>query len=217
MSAQPSLKRPVRRNADLTAATTRRLLDVAREAFTRKGYAATNIDEIVTEAGVTRGALYHHFTDKKALFEAVVLEIQSEIGKRIEEIDRGEADLWTGLLLGCREFLLACTQPAVRQIVMLDGPSALGPELWRQADETHSTHLLRARLRLLIEQEVLVHVDPDILTALLNGALNDVALLIANSENPDKVFNEAWAVFETLISGLQRTAAVSSLDKLSAT
>lgn len=155
------------------------------------------------EAGVTRGALYHHFADKKTLFEAVFLELQGEIGRRIEKIDREADDPWTGLLLGCREFLSACTEPAVRRVVMLDGPSVLGPELWRQADETHSTHLLRTRLRLLVEQGVLVSVDPDILTALLNGSLNDVALLIANSENPGKVFDEACGTFETLVNGLK--------------
>ena len=188
----------------MTAATTRRLLDVAREAFTQKGYAAASIEQIVTEAGVTRGALYHHYKDKRALFEAVFIELQKEIGQRIEKAGRKQPDLWKELLLGCREFLLACTEPAIRQIVILDGPAVLGPEPWREADETHSTHLLRAHMRNLIKQEVLVRVDPDILTALLNGALNEAALLIAVSENPNKVYAAACITFERMIGGLKR-------------
>lgn len=197
-------KRSARSNAELTAATTRRLLNVAREAFTQKGYAAASIEQIVTEAGVTRGALYHHYKDKKALFEAVFIELQKEIGQRIAKSGRKQPDLWKGLLLGCREFLQACTEPAIRQIVILDGPAVLGPEPWREADETHSTHLLRAHLRILIQHEVLVRVDPDILTTLLNGALNEAALLIAASENPGKAFAAAWTTFEQMIGGLKR-------------
>lgn len=203
MNMKRPSKRTARHNVDMTASTTRRLIDVARDLFTRKGYVEASIDEIVNGAGLTRGALYHHFEDKKALFRAVFLELQGQIGKRIEIIDREEPDPWKGLLLGCREFLAACTEPAFQRVVMLDGPSVLGPESWRHADEVHSTHLLRARLRLLVEQNVLVSVDPDILTALLNGALNDAALMIAISERPDKLFDEASVIFEKLVSGLK--------------
>ena len=204
MTPARSAKPRVCSNAQLTAATTRRLLDVARRAFTKKGYAAASVEEIVLKAGVTRGALYHHFKDKKALFEAVFLELQREIGEQIQRVDRGEQDLWTGLLCGCREFLLACTQPDIRQIVILDGPAVLSPNTWRKADEAHSTYLLRARLRTLIERKMMVDISLDMLTALLNGALNDVALLVAASMTPEATFQEAYVAFETLVSGLKQ-------------
>ena len=191
--------------AEQTEITTRRLLDVGRELFALQGYADTKIEEIVLAVGLTRGALYHHYKNKEALFRAVFLELESEIGARVAQASSKESDDWGRFIAGCREFLRACLDPAIRQIVMLDAPAVLGMDSWRSADEEHSTYLLRESLAHLQTVGKIAEVDVDGLTALLNGALNDAALWIASSANSEAAFEQAARGFELLAKGL-RTA-----------
>lgn len=184
-------------------ATTRHLLDVAREAFTERGFAGTNVEAIAAAAGVTKGALYHHFSNKEALFRAVFLELQAEIGARIRKEDAVTPDPWEGLILGCRAFLAAAREPAVQRIVLQDAPSILGSDAWRAADEENSTYQLRDRLRHLSTLGYIGTIDPDMLTSMINGALNDAALLIADSSNPKRGLSLAYETLDALLKGVR--------------
>lgn len=192
-----------RTNLEQSEATTRRMLDIAQTLFTSKGYADTSVEEIVSLTGVTRGALYHHFKNKDALFEAVFLDLQRQVGERIAQAGSQSLDLWESLFLGCREFLAASAEPAIRRIVILDSPSVLGIDAWRSADEQSSTYQLRAGLRELSAAGEIGQLDPDMVTAMLNGALNDAALQIGASSEPEVAFRAACDTLRALLAGIR--------------
>lgn len=199
----PAAKPSRRTNAEHTAETIASLLAVSRDLFTSKGFAATSIEDIVHAAGLTRGALYHHFKGKEALFEALFFQLQREIGERIKQSDKTGLNPWQSLFVGCRAFLSACLEPDVQRIVILDAPGVLGMDVWRAADESNSTYLLRRRLKEMTSQGELVGLNPDVVTSLLNGALNDAALFIAHSPKPKVAFRQVCTAFEQLLNGLR--------------
>src|SRR6201991_538857 len=110
------------RRQQYSASTKRALVDVAEELFTESGYAATSLDAIVAGARVTKGALYHHFSGKQALFEAVFERVESNASKAIQKSLRGERDPWEKALLGLRAFLEVVREPTYRRVVILEGP-----------------------------------------------------------------------------------------------
>ena len=133
----------------------RRSCASARELFAQRGYAAVGTEEIVARAGVTRGALYHHFEDKRDLFRAVheglEAELVASIGARVEGIE----DPWELLVTGIRGFLDACSDDALRQISLLDAPAVLGWEEWREISARHSAGLVSFGLENAMERGVL--------------------------------------------------------------
>jgi AcrR family transcriptional regulator len=187
-----------------TEATTRKLIDIAREQFATQGYANTATEEIVRLAGVTRGALYHHFGSKEGLFRAVVESVQADIGARVDAAAGASGDAWGELIDGCRAFLMAALDPHARQIVLIDAPAVLGWEAWRAMDEANSMALLRASLAELVAAGILAPLPLDALTRLLSGAMNEAALWIANAPDPDAALDAAMSALEALLSGIRR-------------
>jgi AcrR family transcriptional regulator len=126
---------PRRTKAAQTEATTAALIGAARELFASRGYAAVGTEEIVQQAGVTRGALYHHFRGgKEELFRAVLIQISAETAQRVAQAALATDDPWEALVLGSDAFLDACTTPEVQRIILTDGPSVLGWDAWRAID-----------------------------------------------------------------------------------
>ena len=123
------------RRAQYSASTKRALVDVAEELFTEHGYAATSLDAVVAGARVTKGALYHHYSGKQALFEAVFERVESEASKEIRETIKGVRDPWEKALAGLRAFLDVVREPRYRRIVIQEGPSVLGYERFREQEE----------------------------------------------------------------------------------
>ncbi len=194
-----------RSKAEQAATTTSRLIATARTLFTRQGFARTATEEIVVMAEVTRGALYHHFTDKRALFEAVFLELQAETGARIAAAAAPHDDTWDRIIAGCRAFLAAACAPDFAQIVLRDGPAVLGAEAWRRADEAHSLFQLRQSLQALNDAGVALDVEATL--QLLNGALNEAAMWIADASDRDAALARADAAFRRLVDGLRASPA----------
>jgi AcrR family transcriptional regulator len=126
------------RRAQYSATTRRALVDVAEELFTEHGYAATSLDAIVAGADVTKGALYHHYSGKQALFEAVFEEVEAAGARTIQDSLQGHDDPWEKAIAGLRAFLDVVRQPAYHRIVVQDGPSVLGYERFRE-QEVRST------------------------------------------------------------------------------
>jgi AcrR family transcriptional regulator len=190
-----------RTQAQRRASTRRALLDAARSLFAEKGYHGTAAEEIVGRAGLTRGALYHHFEDKKDLFRVVVDEMESEIDEEIEAAERAESDLPEAVLAGYRAFIDAVLDPEMRRTFFLDGYSVLGWE-WREIDARHAVGKIEEGLEALIAEG---HMEPQPvkpLARLINGALLEAAFFVAVSDDPAAARDEAWDGMERLVRGL---------------
>jgi AcrR family transcriptional regulator len=190
-----------RTQAERRATTRRALLDAARSLFAERGYHGTAAEEIVQRAGLTRGALYHHFEDKKDLFRAVVDEIEGEIDEEIEEAERARSGLPEAVMAGYRAFLDAVLDPEMRRTFFLDGPSVLGWE-WREIDARHAVGKIEEGLESLIEEGFVKPQPVRPLARLINGALLEAAFFVAASEDLEAARDEVWGAMERLLGGL---------------
>nr|WP_255607068.1 TetR/AcrR family transcriptional regulator [Phyllobacterium sp. 2063] len=177
-----------------------KLIAAARKAFADKGYAAASMDEFTAAAGLTRGALYHNFGDKRGLLAAVVDQIDSEMAARAQAIGAKANDDWLGLLAEGAAYIEMALDPEVQRIVLLDGPAVLGdPSQWPS-----QSSCLQATTRTvdrLISDGVFKPVDPEAAARLLNGAALNAALWIAASSNPQEVLPKAIGAFQSLATG----------------
>jgi len=166
------------------------LVDVAHGLFAERGYADVGLAEIVATAGVTKGALYHHFENKLALFEAVVEMVTQGVGERVATA--GDADL----LAGCEEFLRAATSPDVVRVLLIDAPAVLGWQRWHELDDQHSVAHLREGLA---EQGIV----SEALVRCVSGALNEAARWIATLpvQGRETAVRESTAVVRKLLPG----------------
>ncbi|MFI9553397.1 TetR/AcrR family transcriptional regulator [Nonomuraea endophytica] len=160
------------------------LLRESRRLFAGQGYAAVGLAEIVAAAGVTKGALYHHFSGKAELFRAVIDQVQQEVAERVVAAADAEKEPWDQLVAGCQAFLTASTDPLLQRIMLVDGPAVLGWTQWRQLDTDNSARHLREALTELVEQGVIARQPVEPLTHLLSGAMNEAALWLAAAGGP---------------------------------
>ncbi|MFJ8542746.1 TetR/AcrR family transcriptional regulator [Streptomyces sp. NPDC093586] len=184
--------------------TRRTLLRESRRLFATQGYAAVGLAEIVRAAGVTKGALYHHFDGKTALFRAVLEQIQQEVGQAVAAAADTEDDPWDQLLAGCRTFLAAGADPDIQRIMLLDGPAVLGWNEWRALDEAASARHLADALTALIDRGIFAPQPVEPLTRLLSGAMNEAALWLASSTDPSDLTN-AQDALTRILEGLRTT------------
>ncbi|WP_284573950.1 TetR/AcrR family transcriptional regulator [Streptomyces sp. 2P-4] len=187
--------------AEQRASTRRALLAEGRQQFAAAGYHHVVLAEVARAAGVTKGAAYHHFDSKAGLFRAVVSEVQQELGERVASAAEQHEDLWQQLRAGCRAFLSAGTDPAVRQILLLDAPTVLGWDEWRAMDEEASARHLAEALTALASAGVIADQPVEPLTRLLSGAMNEAALWIAQGGDAEA----AEQALDRLLAGLRPT------------
>ncbi|WP_096435635.1 TetR/AcrR family transcriptional regulator [Alteribacter populi] len=193
----------MKKNKDETKETIHKLIEVARMYFTEKGYAETSLEEIVNQANLTRGALYHHFGNKIGLFQVVLESVQKGIANRIETEAAQSDDVWEQLFLGCRAFVTAAVEPQNRRIFLIDGPSVLGWESWRRMDEQYSMRLLHEQLQSMQDQGFLKPVSINAMTHALSGALNESALWIAQMPDYQQALEETMTVVSHLLDGFK--------------
>jgi AcrR family transcriptional regulator len=160
------------------------------------------LSEIVTAAGVTKGALYHHFESKSALFHAVLAQVQDDVARRVAETAEAQQDPWTQFTAGCRAFLTASTDPEVQRIMLIDGPAVLGWTRWRALDEAHSARHLTEALAVLIEIGVIAPQPVAPLSRLLSGAMNEAALWLAASGRPQDMA-DTLAALDRMLAALR--------------
>ena len=178
-----------------------KLIAAARKAFAENGYSAASMDELTADVGLTRGALYHNFGDKRGLLAAVVHQIDAEMASRAQEIGGQAGDDWEGLLAAGAAYIEMALDPEVQRIVLLDGPAVLGdPSQW--PSQNNCLQATRATVERLIAQGILKSVDPEAAARLLNGAALNAALWIAASKDPKAVLPKAVEAFRCLASGL---------------
>lgn len=186
--------------AEKGLATRQKLVAAARALFADEGFAATGTEAILARAGVTRGALYHHFADKQALFAQVCEDLHEEGEQHILQAADAADGAYEGLVAGCLAFLDFMVRPQVRRILILDAPSVLGWAAWNEIDRRHGFGLLIEGVAAAVEAGELQG-DPEILAVLLNGALNYGVVWAGQSEDA--------ATLERLKAGF-----VAGLEKL---
>jgi AcrR family transcriptional regulator len=194
---------PRSKKAAQAEATRARLLRVARDLFARRGYAGVGTEEIVRRARVTRGALYHHFRDKKDLFRAVHEQVERELVESLGQRIAGIEDARELLATGIGSFLDACTDPALAQISLIDAPSVLGWAEWREIDARYGMGLVQLGLEAAMDQGVMPRQNPEPLAHLMLAALGEAALLIANADDPQAAREEVEGPLLALLEGLQ--------------
>lgn len=194
----------MKRNKAETAETIRKLIDVARVHFTEHGYADVTLESLVHEANLTRGAVYHHFRNKKELFRIVLEDVQREVAERIEQAASTSEDLWQQLYLGCRAFVMAAVEERNRRIMLIDGPAILGWDVWREMDRSHSMRLLRGQLEIMQDHGYFQAVPLDAMTHFISGGLNETALWLANESSRPDALDESMKVLGVFLEGLKR-------------
>jgi len=178
-----------------------KLIAAARKAFAERGYAAASMDDLTADAGLTRGALYHNFGDKRGLLAAVVDQIDTEMAGRAKEIGARATSDWQGLLAEGTAYIEMALNPEVQRIVLLDGPAVLGdPSQW--PSQNSCLQVTKSTVGRLIAQGVLKPLDAEAAARLLSGAALNAALWIAASEKPRSVLPKALEAFHALAAGL---------------
>jgi AcrR family transcriptional regulator len=195
--------RPAGLKAEQSQATRAALIAAARELFAERGYAAVGTEEIVRSAGVTRGALYHHFAEKRALFEAVYEDVEREVVERIASTALASArDPLSALHAGAQAFLDACEEPAVQRIGLLDAPSVLGWERWREIGLRYGLGLVEASLQAAMDAGLIAREPTRPLAHLLLGALDEGAMLVARARDAGQTRSEVGASIDRLLDAL---------------
>ena len=183
-------------------ATRNLLIAVAREHFTEHGYPATAIDDIIQQAGVARGALYHHFAGKEALFRAVYEEVEGEVVARIMAAAASQTSPWDALRAGLSTFLDACLEPAFRRIVILDSVSVLQSQVLEVSTDPVELPMLRTVLTPLLGTTTFGGMTIDALAYVALGGLYGASLYIARASDPRAARARVDMVLDTLIGGL---------------
>ncbi len=178
-----------------------KLIGAARRAFGKKGYSAASMDELTADVGLTRGALYNIFGDKRGLLAAVVHQIDSDMAGRAKAIGERAGDDWGGLLAEGAAYIEMALDPEVQRIVLLDGPAVLGdPSQWPSQSEC--LQVTQAKVEKLIEEGLLKPVNGEAAARLLSSMAFNAALWIAASDEPKAVLPKAVEAFKALATGL---------------
>ena len=177
-----------------------RLLEAARDLFAAGGYAATSIDDVLAVTGLSRGALYHHFANKRELFAAVLEDVESEIAQAVASAASRARSPRKALQTGCEAWLSLARDPTIRQISLVDAPNVLGWETWRATEARHGLGLLRAALSAQADGG---HLEPalvDHYAHILLATLIELGLMISRAENPDQAETQARRALSDLLN-----------------
>jgi AcrR family transcriptional regulator len=188
--------------AERAEATRATLIAVARRLFVANGYFATSTEEIVRQAQLTRGALYHHFAGKKGLFVAVFEAVEADL--LASAATGGVSGAFARLRAGLLGFLDASLTPEVQRVLLIDGPAVLGWQLWRALEARYGLGAIRTLLTAAIEEGSLRAQPVDALAHILLASVDEAALFIANAHDPLVARDQAVSAMDSLLSGLQR-------------
>jgi AcrR family transcriptional regulator len=196
------------RRAQFSASTRRALVDVAEQLFTEHGYAATSLDAIVAGADVTKGALYHHYSGKQALFEAVFERVESAGAASIQDALGGSQDPWEKAISGLRAFLEVVRQPSYSRIVIQDGPSVLGYERFREQEERSTFAYVLDIVRAVLSSGDW-QVDDELqhtFARIFFGAMSSSGSSVSTAEDPDAAAERVELAIGFILSGLRALA-----------
>jgi AcrR family transcriptional regulator len=194
------------RRQEYSASTKRALVDVASELFTERGYAGTSLDEIVSGARVTKGALYHHFSGKQALFEAVFETVEAEATAAIRKAVRDHDDPWETALSGLRAFLDVVQQPGYRRIVIQEGPAILGYERFREQEERSTFGIVQEIVSSVLESYDLEPSMVETFSRIFFGAMSAAGTAVSSADDSERASAEVEAAIAFILGGLQQQA-----------
>ena len=186
-------------------ATREGLIGVATELFTERGYAGTAIELVLQRARVSRGSLYHHFPGKDALFEAVLESQEARVAEATVAAARGIDDPLAALRAGCHAWLELARDPQVRQIVLIDAPSVVGWQKWREIDERHAFGILKKAVAAAGGERSAA--SPEMVAHVLLAALIELAMLVARAAKPRAALKDSHAAIDELLDRLLHPVA----------
>lgn len=194
-----------KRRAETMKENRAKLIAAARTAFAEKGFAAASMDELTASVGLTRGALYHNFGDKKGLLAAVVAQVDGEMAQQAKAAASGVSDAWEKLVAEGITYIRMAMDNEVQRIVLRDGPAFLGdPSQW--PSQNSCLEATRETITRLIDSGIMKPVDADAAAHLLNSAALNAALWVASSSEPEKALPKMIDVFTQLAGGLRHSA-----------
>jgi AcrR family transcriptional regulator len=198
----------VSRRQEYSASTKRALVDEAARLFTSQGYAATSLDAIVASARVTKGALYHHFSGKQAVFEAVFQKIESDASTRVRRSLKGARDPWDKALTGLRAFLEIVQDTGYQRVVIQEGPAVLGYERFREREERSSFGLVQELVKAVLEESSfnLSTEMLDTFSTIFFGAMTAAGETVSAASDPKAAVAQVEAAFAILLAGVRALA-----------
>ena len=199
----PRGRTPERTQRERSEATTSELLDAARRLFAADGFAATSLDDIVAAAGVTKGALYHHFESKRDLFRAVYEREQARLAERQAQAYAEADGPWEGFFAGIRAFFELSVDPGVQRITLLDAPSVLGWEGMREIEGRYGYVQMQLGLKVLVDEGLLAPRPLGPLSTLLFGATCEASLVIARAGDQRMEIEQTLDEVRTMLEGLR--------------
>ncbi|SDP62357.1 TetR/AcrR family transcriptional regulator [Lentzea jiangxiensis] len=192
------------RRAEYSESTRQALVDSAVDLFTERGYAGTSLDEVVKRARVTKGALYHHFSGKQALFEAAFARVETKAIESLTAVVTGDGEPWDAAVAALRAYVRKCLEPEYQRIIVHEAPVVMGWERWREAEEHFSFGLLRTAVQLLVDAGEIEEAPVEIMARLLFGALSAGASTIASSSDPKRTGREVEDAILRVLQGLRK-------------
>jgi AcrR family transcriptional regulator len=190
----------VRRTRAEMEETRATLLVIARKVFSDRGYADTSMDDLTAQANLTRGALYHHFGDKKGLLAAAVEQIDAEMDERLQAISDAADDEWEGFRSRCRAYLEMALEPEIQRIVLRDARAVLGGA--SPDSQRHCVESMRRLIDSLMQSGIVAQADPQALASLIYGSLAEAAFWIADGEDGNTRLEQGVVALELLLRGL---------------
>ena len=187
--------------------TRQALLAAARDIFTAEGYQLAGIEAIAQAARVTRGAFYHHFEDKRALFEALVISLQQAAAEHIRRTALAEPDANARVMAGAAAFLESCTEPAYRRLVIQEAPAVLGSQRCREIGEAHPFGLLIAALAELRKAGRFDSANTWLAARMIGSMICEAALLLDGAESPKALKKQALAIVERVLAAFSTSDA----------
>ncbi len=199
-----------RSNPDRSRATQERLVSAARRLFEAQSYAETSIDEIARAAGVTRGAIYHHFGGKQQLFKAVIEDIQDELADHVDRNAEKHDDPWDAFVAGWISFLEEAPTAGIGRVLMLEGPAVIGYRDWQAIDDAHFHETVTYAIESLMSLGALSVQRVEPVVRVLLAISNTLGTLIAGSDEPEATRRAVAPVWTQLLSGLRTTPGKTS-------
>lgn len=191
------------KQAERRAATIDAILKAARRLFGERGFAATTMDDIAAAARVAKGAVYHHFTTKEAVFETVFEDVSRDLMVDIERAARAEKDVLAAMVTGTQHYFAACAKGPTCQIILRDGPAVLGWERWRAIDARHFGGKIPRALAAAMDGGLIARQPVEPLARLLLGAMTEAAVSAASRPDIAKAGGEYSRAFKSLLEALR--------------
>jgi AcrR family transcriptional regulator len=189
------------KRSEYAAATKRDLVEVGRRLFADRGYAGTSLDHVVAEAGVTKGALYHHFENKKELFAAVAERVEAELTATIGQ--GSERDPWRAMISGAERYLDAALEPEVQNVLLIDAPTVLGYDRWHELQARYGLGLTRAGLENAMDAGLIAKRPSGPLANMVLSALSAGAMFIARAEDRKAARRHVGEIALAMLEGLK--------------